>query len=145
MFHIPERSGYPLGRTTRWLLGLWGLLLLCGFVVAFELDPDPRGFGTHEKLGLPPCTFRQLFGIPCPSCGMTTSISNFVRGRFIESARDNLGGFVLATICFVQIPWSMTSAVRKRLIGIEQPELLLVWILGLVCGTTLLQWVARLF
>lgn len=75
---------------------------------------------------------------------MTTSFSNFVRGHFVDSARDNLGGFMLATICLVQIPWSASSVYMKRLVGVDHPEVMLVWMLGIVCGTTLLQWLARL-
>src|SRR5207247_577108 len=48
-----------------------GMTALLG--VARLVEPDLRGYGTHEQLGLPPCTFRLLTGIACPSCGMTTS------------------------------------------------------------------------
>jgi hypothetical protein len=144
MFHNPERRGHPLSRATRLLLGLWGMFLLCGFAVAHRLEPDPRGFGTHEQLGMPPCTFRELFGISCPSCGMTTSISSFAQARFFESARTNLGGFVLAAACLIQIPWSLASAARNRSIAIDRLHVAAVWMLGLVVGTTLMQWLARL-
>ncbi|MBI3272105.1 MAG: DUF2752 domain-containing protein [Planctomycetes bacterium] len=54
--------------------------------VAAWLKPDPRGFGTHEQLGLLPCGFLRATGLPCPTCGMTTSFACMVRGRFPESA-----------------------------------------------------------
>jgi hypothetical protein len=145
MTNIQERSGYPLGRTARLLLGAWSLLLLCGFAVAAGLEPDPRGYGTHQALGFPPCTFRELLGIPCPSCGMTTSVSNYVRGRFGDAARANCGGFVLATLGLVQIPWCWASIYSKRLWGIDQPAVVLFWMLIVVCGMTLLQWLWRVF
>ena len=31
---------------------------------------------------LVPCGFKQRFGLPCPTCGMTTSTFAFVRGEF---------------------------------------------------------------
>ena len=34
---------------------------------------------------LMPCGFKQRFGLPCPSCYMTTSCLAFVQGRFLES------------------------------------------------------------
>lgn len=55
---------------------------VCGGVLAvsFLLTPDPRGFGTHEQLGLPPCASRFLFHTPCPLCGMTTSFTYMAHG-----------------------------------------------------------------
>ena len=41
---------------------LLALGLLAPLGVAAMLRPDGRGFGTHQQLGLPPCTFRVLFG-----------------------------------------------------------------------------------
>jgi hypothetical protein len=46
------------------------------------LTPDPRGFGTHEQLGMLPCASMKLFNIPCPFCGMTTSFSLMAHGNF---------------------------------------------------------------
>src|SRR5690349_23695282 len=120
MIHIAGSGGYPLARGGRWLLVGWSLFLLGGFALAFSLSPDPRGFGTHQRLGLPPCTTRALFGIPCPSCGMTTSFANFVRGRFLQAARANTSGLLLAAVCAVQLPWIAASVARSRLIGVRR-------------------------
>src|SRR5687768_15883893 len=57
----------------RWSMGLTGAAMWSLLVVASMLQPDSRGMGTHEQLGMPPCTFLFLTGIRCPSCGMTTS------------------------------------------------------------------------
>ena len=34
---------------------------------------------------LDPCGFKQRFALPCPTCGMTTSVFAFARGRIFES------------------------------------------------------------
>jgi len=34
---------------------------------------------------LDPCGFKQRYGLPCPTCGMTTSVLAFFRGRVLES------------------------------------------------------------
>ena len=104
MTHIPGSGGFPVARRGRWLLVGWSLFLIGGFALAFALKPDPRGYGTHQSLGLPPCTFRMLFGIPCPSCGMTTSFSHLMHGN-ISQAFERASGVVLAAVCAVQIPW----------------------------------------
>ena len=82
MNHNLDFGEYRLARAGRLLLVVWSVILLAGFALAARLEPDPRGFGTHQRLGLPPCTFQSMFNIPCPSCGMTTSFANVVRGRF---------------------------------------------------------------
>lgn len=64
--------------------------------VAGTLRPSGSGLGTHQQLGLPPCSVRMLFGIRCPACGMTTSWSHFARGEWAGSLAANAGGFLLA-------------------------------------------------
>jgi hypothetical protein len=34
---------------------------------------------------LDPCGFKQRFALPCPTCGMTTSVLAFARGRIFEA------------------------------------------------------------
>ena len=123
-----EQAGYPLSRVSRVLLAVWSLCLLAGFAVAFGLEPDPRGYGTHERLGLPGCTFRTMFGVPCPSCGMTTSFAHFMHGRFVSAARSNMAGLLLAALCALQIPWCWLSVVTGRLWKVSQPDLCLLWL-----------------
>ena len=53
-------------------------------VLAFFLRADPRGFGTHEQLGLQPCMPMELWGFPCPGCGVTTCWLR--RGRTCSTA-----------------------------------------------------------
>ncbi|MBT4866258.1 MAG: DUF2752 domain-containing protein [Planctomycetaceae bacterium] len=138
-------SDYPVRRLGRVLLAVWSLFLVSGFAVAISLEPDNvRGYGTHERLGLPPCTFQSMFNIPCPSCGMTTSFSNFVRGNFLAAARANSAGLMLAIICTLQVFWCWVSIVRRRLWLIPQPDVALMWLLGIVCGASVLQWAFRL-
>src|SRR5262245_30550053 len=72
-------------------------LLLIGFAAGLAVvlglarwvTPDERGYGTHEQLGLPPCAFRVVTGLPCPSCGMTTSFAYVVRGQVLVAALTN--------------------------------------------------------
>jgi hypothetical protein len=54
------------------------------------LQPDPRGFGTHEQLLMPPCLFRLITHVPCPFCGMTTGFALMARGKVWQAAADNL-------------------------------------------------------
>ncbi len=142
--HIFDDSGRSLGSTSRLLLVAWSLFLLTGFSLAVWLEPDPRGYGTHQRLGLPECSFRALFNIPCPSCGMTTSFAYFVRGQFMHAAEANVAGLALAMVCALQVPWCWWSAYRGCLWRVSNPEMTLLWLLLLLMGLGTGQWGFRL-
>src|SRR3984957_18651504 len=129
VFHS-EPHGFPLGQRARVLLSLLSLGLIAGFGVAAMLEPDSRGFGTHRQLGLPPCTVRLLFGIPCPSCGMTTSFASLMRGQLDQSFRANPAGLLLGLACAALIPWCWLSVFYARLCWIQRPVPVAVWVLG---------------
>ena len=137
-------GGFPVRSGSRWLLLAWSLFLLGGFASARMLEPDPRGFGTHQRLGLPPCTFRSLFGIPCFSCGMTTSFAHFTRGHVAQAVEANAGGAMLALVCAAQIPWCWWSACRGRLVGISHPTKSLSVLVVAVAGVSALNWMYHL-
>jgi len=144
MIHNPEPDGCPLGWRGRALLTAWSLAVAGGLVVAYRLEPDPRGFGTHQRLGLPPCTIRAVFGIPCPSCGMTTSFANVTKGRWREAARANVAGLLLFVVCAVMVPWCWLSAFYGRLCWVRRPASLAALILLAVCGVATVEWIIRL-
>lgn len=78
---------------------LVGLLL-----TAYQLQPNSQGHGTHQQLGLPPCTAIVVWGVRCPACGMTTSWAYFTNLQWGESFRVNAGGFVFALIATAVAP-----------------------------------------
>lgn len=53
--------------------------------IGVYLQPSPNGHGTHQQLGLPPCGSVLLFDRPCPGCGLTTSWTATLHGRFAEA------------------------------------------------------------
>ena len=104
---------------TWWVRG--SLLLMVGgltavFTIAVLLNPynpdgTPRTMETHTgpPLNLPPCTFKTWTGLPCPSCGMTTSFSLLMHGDPVNSLRANWVGTGLAVFCLALIPWALAS------------------------------------
>ena len=137
-------GGRPLNRAERSLLAGWSLVLVAGFLMARGLEPDPRGYGTHEQFGLPACTFLETSGLPCPSCGMTTSFAYLARGRLVDAARANLAGCALAIVCAAQIPWAWFSILRGRLWLVRRLDAWFVWT---VTGLTLVaavHWIWRI-
>jgi len=144
MDDVCDQTGFPLGRTGRVLLVLWSLIVLAGFAVALSLEPDTHRYGTHQELGLPPCTSLVLFDIPCPSCGMTTSFSHFVRGQFKQAAQANTAGVLLAAICAAQIPWCWLSAYQGHLWRVRRPHVFLLCVLSVLSGVCVVQWTSKL-
>ena len=71
------------------------LAVVMVLMLARLLQPDPRGYGTHEHLFLPPCMFLKLTHIPCPFCGMTTGFAHMARGEVAAAARCNPGAPLL--------------------------------------------------
>ncbi len=65
------------------------------FILAATLEPATGGYGTHEQLGGPPCSFLVRTGWPCPSCGMTTSLSATAHGWIALGWRAQPFGVVL--------------------------------------------------
>jgi hypothetical protein len=119
-------------RLARWVRGMLVLIAL-GFAAiigtAFWLNPydadgNPRTMATHTQLGLPPCNMVEMFGKPCPACGMTTSFSLLAHGDVRSSLRANWAGTVLALFVVALIPWAVASAVRGRYYLIRSGEAL---------------------
>lgn len=122
-----------------------GVALLSLLAVAGVLEPDARGFGTHQRLGLPPCTFLQVTGYRCPSCGMTTSWANLVRGRFGDAFRDNAGGALLGLVTGLLAPWSLISGWRGRWLWRPLGERVVFIAVWLLVAVTLIDWSLRFF
>lgn len=72
--------------------------ILAIFLIAWRLDPDPRGLGTHGQLGLTPCGFLVAFGRPCLTCGMTTAFAFAADGSFLAAARAQPVGLLIALL-----------------------------------------------
>lgn len=79
-------------------------LALTLLLLARSLDPSGRGYGTHQQLGLPPCSSILLWDTRCPACGMTTSWSYLMRGQLVSAWYANAGGTLLGLIALAYIP-----------------------------------------
>jgi hypothetical protein len=98
-----------------WILLVGSIGALAIFVVlALFVHPDPRGFGTHEQLGLPACRMIDWTGIPCPGCGVTTSIALFTHGCFLESLHNQPLGFLVALAIPLCAAWAITGHLLGR-------------------------------
>src|SRR5450432_1206527 len=86
---------------TLWGRGLafvTGLVCLAILTTAAHVAPSPTGMGTHLQLGLQKCGFYDTTGLPCTSCGMTTSFAWFARGNLLASFYIQPMGALLALL-----------------------------------------------
>ncbi len=115
-----ERADWPLEpepdvprATPHWLIlfCFWGATLLM-VVLALVAKPDGRGYGTHEQLGLSPCRMMDWTGVPCPGCGVTTSVTLAVQGHPLESFLVQPFGLLTAIALPLLAVWSLFVHLR---------------------------------
>jgi hypothetical protein len=121
-----------------------GFALAVPLAVACFLTPDPHNRGTHQQLGLPPCTIVVLFGHRCPACGMTTAWAHLVRGHWLGALRANVGGALLAVLDLLAVPWLLASAARGRWLGWVPDANVLAWVIASIMVVTLIDWSVRM-
>lgn len=116
-------------------------LVLLG--VTRSLQPASAGLGTHQQLGLPPCSMQLMLGVRCPSCGMTTSWSHFTRGQFYQSFLTNPGGFLLAIFSVLFAVISLRTGITGELPSVTIQRLFSTCLIG-IAVVTCVDWCARI-
>lgn len=109
----------PVAGWARWSHALLLIGVLVMFAIAWYLTPNPQGHGTHQQLGLPPCTIYYLTGRPCPSCGLTTSVSAIVHGQLRLAWRANPIGFLIVAIALGVALNSLYALLRGRSLRLD--------------------------
>ena len=107
-----------------------------------------RGVGTHEELGLPPCGLEAATGIPCATCGMTTTFSLMAHGRYVDAFINQPAGALLAVLTVMAMVVSGYALVtgmsltplsraiwRPKVVVIGLIVLVLAWIYKIVIHT----------
>ena len=80
--------------STRLINFLMIMVIIALFITLFVLEPSASGIGTHRQLVPVPCLFHLALGIPCPSCGLTTSLSFLMHGEWKAALRAHPLGLV---------------------------------------------------
>jgi hypothetical protein len=137
---IPAPRPWVRGGLIGLALGLSAVFVVACWLNPYNSDGSPRTVATHQQLGLPPCTFFRTTGLPCPSCGMTTSFALLMHGDPLNSLRANAVGTVLAGFCLLLIPWCLASAVWRRTLFVRSLERALTFVVLAFLSMMLLRW-----
>ena len=92
------------------------------FVLGRALEPDPRGWGTHEQLGFQPCWPMAHWNVPCPGCGVTTAVALAMHGRPMESLATQPFGAVLIAGTVAAAVWALASHAGGRDLAVALPH-----------------------
>lgn len=137
--HWAERCGLVLVAT-----GMGLVLAVARWLHPYDGNGRPLRLGTHEQLGLPPCAFYRATGIPCPTCGLTTSFSLCLHGDWRAAWRANNVGPILVVAFILGGFWFLLAGLtgyRLRLPTWHALSTLAAWsLLCLVLGS----WLVRL-
>jgi hypothetical protein len=140
-----SNDGSRLAWWVRLNLAVMGIGLLVVFVIAAWLHPyDENGAAktqeTHRQLGLPQCSFYRMTGLPCPSCGFTTSFALLTHGDPVNALRANSVGALLAAYGMLALPWALLSAWIGRYVWIKSAERVLITSLIVFVVLMLTRW-----
>jgi len=102
----------PRGVGVAYVILMLGCILLVSTGVL--LEPDPRGYGTHEQLGLPPCPLPKLVGYPCPACGVTTALARMARFQAVASVLASpFGAVIFVAACGILCYATIEAAIGQ--------------------------------
>lgn len=141
-----SRPSPSRGLTVWGRLAASGLALSCLAILMMgaALDPDPSGLGTHEQLGLTPCPWLLAYGLPCPTCGMTTAVSSAAHGAILRSFGVQPAGAVFA-ISVAALMWgALHAAATGSLVLRALWRMAQGWIGAAIAATLLAGWVYTL-
>jgi len=130
------------GPIAPWADRAWAIATVAAASIAFaalaRVQPDPRGHGTHEQLGLDACGWPLAYGIPCPACGCTTAACLLVHGRVVAAFATQPFGAAFAAVGLLVGAHAALCLLRGRSFA----DLALRWPIWRVTGYGLLLMLA---
>ena len=119
-----------------------GIALAClaVLVTAAVLTPSGGGTGTHRALGLAPCGMLQATGLPCMTCGYTTSFTHFADGNLLASLYIQPGGTLVALAAAATVWVGGYVAATGRPIHRRLAKLPAGWMVAALVGILVLAW-----
>lgn len=121
--YAPHPKAIGITVSNRLIALLLAIVCITILGVGQQLSPSHDGIGTHTELGLGACEFLARTHLPCPSCGMTTSVTLFAHGNLLASLWVQPMGMVIAAILAIAF-WplmyvALTGKSVKRLLPVD--------------------------
>ncbi len=69
---------------------------------------------TPKHHSMPVCFFKNITGVPCPSCGNTRSVLTLIKGNFTDAVLINPLGLIIAFILLIFPFWLLYDTVYKK-------------------------------
>jgi hypothetical protein len=132
----------PRAERAQW--GVLGAAALAVLAIARGLDPDPSGMGTHVQLGLPPCSFLVMTGLPCPTCGLTTAFAYMARLEITHALAANAIGPVLFGLTLASVPLCAWGCATAHPLSDTIKRLRLMRLVAIIAAAVAVSWLSRL-
>ncbi|MDF1798123.1 MAG: DUF2752 domain-containing protein [Planctomycetota bacterium] len=120
-----------LGPAGLWAMGRW-------------TDPESGGLGTHQQLGLEPCSFEAYLDVPCPGCGVTTSVAHFADGAPLASLATQPLGTLLGLLALAAPLFVLARHLQGADLERDRVQAPWRWILAGSAAVVLGSWVYKL-
>jgi len=119
------------------------VFLLAAILNPYDEHGRPLSHGTHRQLGLPPCLMKQVTGIACPSCGMTTSFSLLMHGDASAAWQANWAGVIAAVLGLGATLWMLliASGLPTCVLAVDD---IVKWLTVAGTITALVRWLTTL-
>ncbi|HEY9006732.1 MAG TPA: DUF2752 domain-containing protein [Ohtaekwangia sp.] len=68
----------------------------------------------HDHATVTVCMFKNITGVPCPSCGITRSVLSLLQGDLYHAVMINPLGILAALLLIIVPLWMLTDAITSR-------------------------------
>ena len=90
------------------------------------------------------CFFQMVFNIPCPGCGILTSVYSITKFEFVESFIYHPVGFILVIFYLSQIPLRLIALIEPIKLGNKIKNFLNIYSTCIITSL-MLVWIIKLF
>lgn len=90
------------------------LIITLGLIVGYSWLAYILLRETPKHHSMPVCFFKNITGVPCPSCGNTRSVLALIKGNFTDAVLINPLGLIVSTILIVFPFWLLYDTIYKR-------------------------------
>lgn len=119
------------------------ILRAAGLVIIISFFLAARIYNPSEA-DLLTCSFKNLTGHSCPTCGLSRSIHSFLSFRIIDSLYFNPLGAVIILFCAALLLKFVTELISRRVFQISIIRLKSRILLSIFLAVVIISWIVKL-